>query len=58
MDGKTGQRAYHFDGYYPGGSHKTFGFHTGEPSYQSVKDKLIAVVEGHAPVLSSFTPQI
>jgi tetratricopeptide (TPR) repeat protein len=58
VDGKTGQRAYHFDGYYPGGTHKTFGFHTGEPSYQQVRDKLIEVVGGHADVLSSFTPQI
>lgn len=43
---KANQRLFHLDGYYPGGRHRTFGMFKTEPSYESVKRRVIAIVKG------------
>jgi tetratricopeptide (TPR) repeat protein len=42
---RPGQRRFHLDGYYPGGKHRTFGFFNGEPSYEAIKKRVIAIVK-------------
>lgn len=40
-----GQRRFHLDGYYPGGTHRTLGFFNGEPSYDAIRKRVIAIVK-------------
>jgi tetratricopeptide (TPR) repeat protein len=53
---EKGQRYCHLDGYYPGGRHATFGMFKGEPSYDDMKAKVIAILKQEAAPVSSSTP--
>lgn len=52
---KANERLYHFDGYYPGGLHKTFGFLKGEttPSYDAIRPAILEILEGKIEPSSS-----
>jgi tetratricopeptide (TPR) repeat protein len=53
---EKGQRYCHLDGYYPGGRHATFGMFAGEPSYDDIKAKVIAILKREQGALSSSEP--
>ncbi len=57
--GKKEVRLYHLDGYFTWG-HATYGFFEGEPSYDKIKQKVIAILKGADSALStsSFGPSI
>lgn len=43
-----GERVFHLDGYWPDGSHATYGFFKGEPSYDDVR-KIVFELLAHHP---------
>ncbi len=54
---KKDQRLYHIDGYtIDGRSHWTFGFYLQEPSYDKVKEIIIAILQRKIKPISGSTP--
>ena len=54
-DIKEDERLYHFDGYYPDGVHKTFGFLNSKtaPSYDSIRPTVVEILKGEIKPVSS-----
>jgi tetratricopeptide (TPR) repeat protein len=50
------QRLFHLDGYW-GSSHATYGFFVDEPSYDSIREQVIAIVQGKLKPVSSTIVQ-
>jgi hypothetical protein len=42
---KEGERLFHLDGYFKGGSHATFGMFAPEPTYDEVRARVIKILE-------------
>jgi len=54
---KEGDRLFHLDGYFKGGSHATYGMYFPEPSYDDVRAKVIQILEGKGkPVSATIVP--
>ena len=55
--GKIGkdERMFHLDGYYPDGSHRTFGMFRKEPSYEETRVRVVDVLKGKLKPRSSST---
>ncbi|MBP7868025.1 MAG: tetratricopeptide repeat protein [Acidobacteria bacterium] len=49
-----GVRLFHLDGYFPNG-HATYGFYVPEPSYDEVREKVVAILEEKDRPISSST---
>jgi hypothetical protein len=43
-----GERLFHLDGYFPDGTHVTFGMHYPEPSYDEVRGRVVGIIEERA----------
>ncbi len=54
-DIKEGERLYHFDGYYPGRVHKTFGFLKAKitPTYDAIRPTVLKMLKGEIQPMSS-----
>lgn len=53
-DLEPGQRLFHLDGYYENGrEHKTFGFFTTEPAYDTVRQQVLRILDNKAEAVSS-----
>ncbi|MCH8933282.1 MAG: hypothetical protein E2O45_03570 [Nitrospina sp.] len=54
-DIQTDERVYHFDGYYPDGVHKTFGFLNAKtaPSYDAIRPTVLEILKGEIQPMSS-----
>ncbi len=54
-DIKEDERLYHYDGYYPDGVHRTFGFLSGKttPSYDAIRPTILKILEGEIQPVSS-----
>lgn len=54
-DIRKDERVYHFDGYYPDGLHRTFGFLDGKtpPTYDEIRPTIQKILEGEIKPLSS-----
>lgn len=50
------QRYFHLDRYFPTKKHETFAFFKGEPTYDDVRERVIAIIEGKTEPISSTTP--
>lgn len=50
------QRYFHLDRYFPTKKHETFAFFKGEPTYDDVRERVIAIIEGKSEPISSMTP--
>ena len=55
-DLKKNERSFHLDGYFPDGEHRTYGFFTGEPEYDSVRVMVIEILEGKRKKISGMKP--
>lgn len=53
---KPGERGWHLDRYFPDDRHETFGIYYKEPSYDVIKKRVVAIVEGRLEPVSSMTP--
>ena len=42
---KAGERLFQLDGYFPSGTHKTYGMHYPEPNYDAVKEMVTKIVQ-------------
>jgi len=49
-----GERLYHLDGYFKNG-HATYGFYSPQPSYDEVRERVVAILEKKANPISSTT---
>jgi hypothetical protein len=54
---KPGERLFHLDGYFKGGGHATYGFYAPEPSYDTVRAKVIQILQGRDKPVSTSIPQ-
>lgn len=52
---KPGERLFHLDGYFKGGSHATYGMFAPEPSYDQMRVRVIQILEGKSKPVSSLT---
>lgn len=52
---KPGERLFHLDGYFKGGSHATYGMFAPEPSYDEMRARVIQILEGKSKPVSSTT---
>ncbi len=54
-DIQTDERVYHFDGYYPDGVHKTFGFLNAQtaPAYDAIRPTVLEILKGEIQPVSS-----
>lgn len=54
---KEGERLFHLDGYYKWG-HATYGMFAPEPSYDAIRSRVVAILEGKAkaPLSSTINP--
>ena len=52
---KEDERVYHFDGYYPDGLHRTFGFLDGKtpPTYDEIRPTILKILKGEIQPMSS-----
>jgi tetratricopeptide (TPR) repeat protein len=54
-DIQADERVYHFDGYYPDGLHKTFGFLNAKtaPTYEAIRPTILKILKGEIRPVSS-----
>ena len=53
---KEGERLFHLDGYFKGGSHATYGMFFPEPTYDETRARVVKILEGAAKPFSSSVP--
>jgi len=54
-EAKKGLRLFHLDGYFPGGSHATYGMYVPEPSYDEIRKIVFGILEKKVKPVSSST---
>jgi hypothetical protein len=52
------RRIFHLDGYTPDGSHQTFAFFEGEPSYEDVRKAVVAILDDAPERVAAGTLQL
>lgn len=53
----TGPRLFHLDGYHPDGTHDTYEFFNGEPSYDEIRAMVVSILKGELEPMSSTKPR-